>query len=416
MKVKIIGAGLAGCEAALQLANRGIQVDLYEMKPIKYTEAHSNSNYAELVCSNSFRNDTKNTPNGILIHELKQLHSHLIDIAYNCRIHKDDELIIDRDKFSIEVTKRIKNNKNIRVHTEVVDKIDDRSITIIATGPLTDDKLSYYFLKKFGNNNLSFQDSTCPIIYSESIDFKNKKVKIKDDKMLITLTKEEYNALLYKLQNAKVMVNKFDKEIELPQCCPIEYLAKKDPNKLLETKLFQNQKRTDKHYATVTLRKENEIGSIYSISGFMTQMQHDSQNIVIKSIPGLEKCKFARYGRSHKNTYFNSPNLLDNFFRINDKCYIIGQLSGIDGYVPSIATGIVAAYSIYSKIKKLELYEFPDKTMIGGFCNYIIQKTEDYTPMVASYHLLKQTKNYYNESKKELKKWIGKTKFIKTST
>lgn len=412
MRVIIIGAGLAGCEAALQLANRGIRVDLYEMKPLKHSEAHNNNDYAELVCSNSFRDNTKNTPNGLLINELRQLHSYLIDIADKSKITNGNELIIDREIFSQQVTKKIRENKNIKIHTEIVEKIDDNDITIIATGPLTAEKLSLYFQEKFGKNNLSFQDSTCPIIYSDSINFKDKKLTLTDDKVFISLTKNDYDDLICKLKTAKIMVNRFDKEIELPQCCPIEYLAKKDSNELLNVKLFQDRERSTEHYATVTLRKENRRGSVYSISGFMTQMKHESQKIVIRSIPGLENCKFARYGRSHKNTYFNAPNLLDKYFRVNEKCYIIGQLSGIDGYVPAIATGIVASYAIYSYITKQDLYEFPNTTMIGGFCNYITTKTENYSPMVASYHLLKKTDNYFFNSNKDIKKWITKTNFI----
>lgn len=412
MIVKVLGAGLSGCEVALQLANRGIQVELYEMKPLKYTSAHSSDEFAELVCSNSFRNDNKTTANGLLINELRMLKSCLLDIADSCRISKSDELIVDREEFSKKVSKTIKENKNIKVYTEIVKEINDDNITVIATGPLTDEILSSYFQKKFGSNNLSFQDSTCPIIYFDSIDIKNSRVRILDDKMYISLSKNQFVCLLNKLKNSETMTNEFDKIIELPQCCPIEYLAKKDSNQLLNIRLNQDDKRTQENYATVTLRKENIEGTAYSISGFMTQMSQKSQKEVIRTIPGLEHCKFARFGRSHKNTFFNSPKILDMFFRASNNCYIIGQLSGIDGYVPAIATGLMASYCIYSTLNNKDLIEFPDTTMLGGFSKYITTKNDNFTPMVASYHLLKQTDNYYNNSKQDLKKWIKKTKFI----
>lgn len=413
MKVKVLGAGLSGCEIALQLANRGIQVELYEMKPLKFSSAHSSDNFAELVCSNSFRNNTNTTANGLLINELKMLKSYLLDIAYSCVISQGTELIVDRDAFSKKVTKTIQANKNIKVYKKIVTEIvDDDNITVIATGPLTDESLSTFLQKKFGDNNLSFQDSTCPIILSNSINIKNNRIKIFDDKICISLSKEHFITLLNKLKNADTMTNDFDKTIELPQCCPIEYLAKKDSNQLLNIKLSQDNIRTTENYATVTLRKENKEGSAYSISGFMTQMSQKSQKEVIRTIPGLAQCKFARFGRSHRNTFFNSPKILDKFFRVNPNCYIIGQLSGIDGYVPAIATALIASYCIYSKLNNQDLIEFPDTTMLGGFSNYITTRNDNFSPMVASFHLLKKTDNYYNKSKQDLTEWINKTNFI----
>lgn len=410
--VKIIGAGLSGCETALQLANRGIQVELYEMKPLKYSSAHSSEKFAELVCSNSFRNDNKITANGLLINELRMLNSYLLKIAENCRISQNDELIVDREKFSNEVTQKIIQNKNIKIYNKIVDRIDDKDITVIATGPLTEENLSSYFKEKFGDNNLSFQDSTCPIIYTNSIDKNNSSVRVIEDKMYISLSRVQFENLVKKLKLAETMTNEFDKTIGLPQCSPIEYIAKTDINALLDIKLNQDTPRTNENYATVTLRKENSIGTAYSIAGFMTQMSQTAQKEIIRTIPGLEKCEFARFGRSHKNTFFNAPNLLDNFFRVNDNCYIIGQLSGIDGYVPSIATGIIAAYSIFSKLNHNDQIGFPETTMLGGFTRYITTKSNNFSPMVASFHLLKHSDNYYENSKKDLKSWIKKTNFI----
>lgn len=412
MAVRIIGAGLSGCEAALQLANRGIMVELYEMKPLKYSSAHNSNKFAELVCSNSFRKVDKVTANGLLINELKMLNSYLLKIAYECKISKTDELIIDREKFSSKVTQKIKANKNIRVYNQIVDEIDDQSIIVIATGPLTEDSLANNLKKRFGDSNLSFQDSTCPIIYANSIDFANKRISITKDKIHISLSKNQFENLVESLKSAKTMTHEFDKTIEIPQCCPIEYLAKKDSNLLLKEKLSQKSKVTDDEFAIITLRKENLDGTAYSIEGFMTQMTQLTQKEIISMIPGLKHCKFARFGRSHKNTFFNSPKLLDAFFRANDNCYIIGQLSGIDGYAPAIATGIIASYSIYSSLNNESLIEFPRSTMLGGFSKYITTKTDNFSPMVASYHLLKDTSDYYNNSKKSLEEWINKTNFL----
>lgn len=413
MVIKILGAGLSGCEVALQLANRGIPVELYEMKPLKYSLAHSSEEFAELVCSNSFRNDSKTTANGLLINELRMLNSYLLNIADNCRISQNDELIVDREKFLNEVTQRIKDNKNIKIYNKIVNTIDDKDITVIATGPLTEENLSSYFKVKFGDNNLSFQDSTCPIIYANSIDKKNSRISIIEDKMYISLSRVQFENLVKKLKVAKTMTNEFDKTIGIPQCSSIEYIAKTNINALLDVKLSQDTQRTNNNYATITLRKENDKGTAYSIAGFMTQMTQTAQKEVIKTIPGLEKCEFARFGRSHKNTFFNAPELLDKFFRVNDNCYIIGQLSGIDGYVPSIATGIICAYTIYSRLKYKDLIEFPETTMLGGFTRYITTKKEDFSPMVASFHLLKNSDNFYENSKRDLETWIKKTNFIK---
>lgn len=413
MVIKILGAGLSGCEVALQLANRGIPVELYEMKPLKYSSAHSSDKFAELVCSNSFRNDNTTTANGLLINELRMLNSYLLNVAHTCRISQNDELIVDREKFSNIVTQKIKENRNIKIYNKVVDKIEDKDITVIATGPLTEENLSNYFKEKFGDNNLSFQDSTCPIIYANSINKNNDRISIIEDKIYISLSREQFENLVEKLKLAKTMTNEFDKTIGLPQCSPIEYIAKTDINALLDVKLSQNTQRTVDNYATVTLRKENDKETAYSIAGFMTQMMQTAQKEVIRVIPGLEKCEFARFGRSHKNTFFNAPELLDHFFRVNNNCYIIGQLSGIDGYVPSIATGIIAAYSILSKLNNEDLIQFPDTTMLGGFCKYITTKNENFSPMVASFHLLKNSDNYYESSKNAIETWLKKTNFIR---
>lgn len=413
--IKILGAGLSGCEVALQLANRGIEVELYEMKPLKYSSAHSSEKFAELVCSNSFRNDDKTTPNGLLINEIRMLNSYLLNIAYNCRITNNTELIIDREKFSDKVTRQIKENRNIRIYNKIVDKIEENDITVIATGPLTEENLLNYFLKKFGDKNLTFQDSTCPIIYANTINVNNCKVTINEDKIYISLSKKQFYDLVGRLKLATIITNEFDKTIELPQCSPIEHLAKTNIDSLLDAKFNQEAERTNDKYATVTLRKENAKGTAYSIAGFMTQMSQIAQKEVIRTIPGLEKCEFARFGRSHKNTFFNAPEILDKFFRVNNNCYIIGQLSGIDGYVPAIATGIIAAYSIYSDLNNKDLVKFPDTTMLGGFANYITTKNENFSPMVASFHLLKDTNNYYENSKYDLTNWIKETNFIKES-
>lgn len=315
--------------------------------------------------------------------------------------------------FPMKLHGQIKQNKNIKVYNKIVNKIDDKDITVIATGPLTEESLSKYFAEKFGDNNLSFQDATCPIIYTNSIDTNNSRITINKDKMYISLSKKQFDNLLKKLKTAKTMTNEFDKTIGLPQCSPIEHLAKTDINSLLDVKFNQKLERTQDNYATITLRKENIEGTAYSIEGFMTQMSQTAQKEIIRTIHGLEKCEFARFGRSHKNTFFNSPEILDKFFRVNSNCYIVGQLSGIDGYVPAIATGIIAAYSIYSRLNKKCLIEFPDTTMLGGFAKYITTKNKDFSPMVASFHLLKNTDNYYENSKKDLENWIKKTDFIK---
>lgn len=412
MNVIILGAGLSGCETALQLANRGITVDLYEMKPVKYSTAHKSENFAELVCSNSFGKELSSTANGVLINELQMLESYLLQIAKQYRTSHIGELVVDREKFSKEVTRQILENPNIKVHRELITQIPKGDVVVIATGPLTDVKLAQHFEVVFGKDNLSFQDSTCPIIYGDSIDTNNVQICKTSNGITISLTEEQFNIIAEKLRGAKTRINTDDKTIELPQCSPIEYLAKKDIKTLLEVKFAQTLERTKDNFATVTLRKENSAGQSYSIAGFMTQMTQESQRRVIRAIPGLERCKFARYGRSHRNTFLNAPKILNKFLKANEKCYIIGQLSGIDGYIPAIATGLMATYSIMAEYQNEILIEFPKNTILGGFSNYITAANENFSPMIASFHLIESAKDSYDSSRKALSKWIKESKIF----
>ena len=382
--ITIIGGGLAGSEAAYQIAKRGIKVKLYEMKPDKFTEAHSNKNLAEIVCSNSFKSNLHTNACGLLKEELRKLDSLLIRIADETQIPAGQALAVDRELFSQKVTEELEKNPLIEIiHQEVteIEKIAEKGIVIIATGPLTSEGLSKEISKITGEDKLHFYDAAAPIVTKESIDFniaffgnryeqeKGKDETIDDWKerlhkqeasyINLPMNKDEYEKFVEKLINAEVItLHEFEKREIFEGCMPVEVMAKRGKDTLrygpLKPVGFDDPRTGKRPYAVIQLRQDNELGTIYNIVGFQTNLKYGEQKRVFGMIPGLQNAEFVKYGVMHRNTYINSTKLLDNTynFKDNKNIYFAGQITGVEGYVESISSGMVSALNAVSQIKK----------------------------------------------------------------
>ena len=510
--INVIGAGLAGSEAAYQIAKRGIKVKLYEMKPNKFSPAHSNSNFAEIVCSNSFKSNLLTNACGLLKEELRRLGSLLIKIADETAVPAGQALAVDREEFSRRVTEVLKSNSNVEViNKEVVSKYDDTikqnnvsdnkiffedlikdTITIIATGPLTSDSLSIGMKKLTGENELHFYDAAAPIIEKDSIDFNiafygdryqqekkkdetieewHKRIDANNEKKCaekninnslelsteqinnleeranknsyinLPLNKEEYEQFVNELINAEVVtLHDFEKGEIFEGCMPIEVMAKRGIDTLrfgpLKPVGFDDPRTGKRPYAVVQLRQDNTNGTLYNMVGFQTNLKYGEQKRVFSMIPGLENAEFVKYGVMHRNTFINSPELLDNTynFKKNTNVYFAGQLTGVEGYVESISSGMIAALNAVNKLilnnsnisgKEDDIISlnreakldnkivFNNTTMIGALADYISTKKDNFQPMNANFGILpelggckiKDKKKRYGElSKRALEK------------
>ena len=420
--ITVIGGGLAGSEAAYQIAKRGIKVKLYEMKPQKYSPAHSNKNLAEIVCSNSFKSNLLTNACGLLKEELRMLDSLLIKCADETKVPAGQALAVDRDKFSSLVTEKIKENPLIEIiNEEVVDieKLAKEGIVIIATGPLTSDGLSENIKKITGENRLHFYDAAAPIIEKESIDFniafygnrydeEKKKDETEEEwrkrlenqeKSYINLpmNKEEYENFVNELINAEVVtLHEFEKKEIFEGCMPVEIMAKRGIDTLrfgpLKPVGFDDPRYAKRPYAVVQLRQDNEMGSMYNMVGFQTNLKYGEQKRVFSMIPGLENAEFIKYGVMHRNTYINSPELLDETYNLkkNNNIYFAWQITGVEGYVESISSGMVAAINASNKFQKInsETIKFPSQTIIGALAKYISSPNKNFQPMNANFGIL----------------------------
>ena len=493
--INVIGAGLAGSEATYQIAKRGIKVKLYEMKPNKFSPAHSNSDFAEIVCSNSFKSNLLTNACGLLKEELRRLDSLLIKIADETAVPAGQALAVDRDEFAKKVTEVLKNNPNIEIiNKEVVSKYDNTikennlsdnkiffedlikdAITIIATGPLTSDSLSIGIKKLTGENELHFYDAAAPIIEKDSIDFniafygdRYEQEKKKDETIEewhkrideykkqndqkednenridtnsyinLPLNKEEYEKFVNELINAElVTLHDIEKGEIFEGCMPIEVMAKRGIDTLrfgpLKPVGFDDPRTGKRPYAVVQLRQDNTNATLYNMVGFQTNLKYGEQKRVFSLIPGLKDAEFVKYGVMHRNTFINSPELLDNTynFKKNSNVYFAGQITGVEGYVESISSGMVAALNaanrfndnnnskkeddIISLNRKSEFDNkivFDNTTLIGTLADYISTKKENFQPMNANFGILpplegnriKDKKKRYEElSKRALK-------------
>ena len=401
-KVNIIGAGLAGCECAHILAENGIKVKLYEMKPNKKSEAHKSNNFAELVCSNSLKSDALTNACGLLKHEMSMLNSLFVRIAHETSVPAGQALAVDRDKFSSNITKIVREHENIEIIEQEVENVDKlEGITVIATGPLTSENLLLDIKKLIGENSLYFYDAAAPIVEADSINMDIAYVMDRygeegqGDYINLPMTKEEYFAFYQELINARQADrHDFDKLILFEGCMPIEEMAKRGDKTLtfgpLKPVGLDNPKTGEKNYAVVQLRAENEEKTMYNLVGFQTSLAFPEQKRVFSMIPGLQNAVFSRYGVMHKNSYINGSKILDHNFKMknNDNIYFAGQISGVEGYVESAASGLIVAYSIINRFKGKE-FKLPDTTMLGSLSKYISTENKNFQPMNANFGILK---------------------------
>ena len=443
--ITIIGGGLAGSEAAYQIAKQGIKVKLYEMKPKKFSPAHSNKDLAEIVCSNSFKSNLLTNACGLLKEELRRLDSLLIRIADETKVPAGQALAVDREEFSKRVTEVIEKNSLIEIiHEEIGEKISLKDIAregivIIATGPLTSEKLSKEILELTGETNLAFYDAAAPILTKESIDFNiaffgnrydqekkkeetteewKKRLETQDASYInLPMNKEEYVKFVNELINAEVVtLHNFEKREIFEGCMPIEIMAKRGIDTLrfgpLKPVGFDDPRTGKRPYAVVQLRQDNSESTIYNIVGFQTNLKFGEQKRVFSLIPGLENAEFVKYGVMHRNTYINSTKLLDETynFKQNENIYFAGQITGVEGYVESISSGLVASLNAVKKYqsmrqnKEFDKIIFPEYTMIGALSKYISTPNEKFQPMNANFGIVPPLKEIIKDKKLKYQK------------
>ncbi|MBO5098533.1 MAG: methylenetetrahydrofolate--tRNA-(uracil(54)-C(5))-methyltransferase (FADH(2)-oxidizing) TrmFO [Clostridia bacterium] len=401
MTVTVIGAGLAGCECALALAKKGIKVKLYEMKPEKYSPAHKLSTFAELVCSNSLRGAGFENAPGLLKEEMRRLGSVVCESADTHKVPAGGALAVDREKFSQYITDKIKENENIEIIYGEVDKIPEDGYTVIATGPLTSDKLSEEIRKLIGEDYLHFFDAAAPVVTYESVDFDSAFMASRYDKgeadyINCPMSKEEYDVFYNELINAEcAQLKEFENHKVFEGCMPVEVMAKRGEKTLLFGPLKPvglKDPRSDKeHYAVVQLRQDNKEKTLYNIVGFQTHLKFNEQKRVFGLIPALKNAEYARYGVMHRNTFLNSPKLLDNSYRLkkNPNIFFAGQITGVEGYVESAASGLAVGIYLSQIIEKGKCDVFSRKTAMGALSRYVSDETVvNFQPMNINFGII----------------------------
>ena len=402
--INVIGAGLAGCEAAWAAACRGTHVTLYEMKPAKMTPAHhSPEGFAELVCSNSFRNNNVDSAIGLLKEELRRLGSLIMESAEICRVAAGGALAVDRVRFSDYITEKIRSNPQIDVVERECCSVPDGEITVIATGPLTSEPMARYIDGLIGGKKLSFFDAAAPIVSFESIDmskafFASRYGKGDADYINCPMNKEQYETFYEALVQAECAeLHGFEEEAGkvFEGCMPVEVMAKRGEDTLrfgpLKPVGISNPETGETYYAVVQLRRENEAGTMYNIVGFQTHLKFPEQRRVFGMIPGLENAEFLRYGVMHRNTFLNSPGLLSNDYSMlsNGNIFFAGQMTGVEGYIESAASGFAAGVSAARKARGEGAFYFPDTTMIGAMARYVRDgSAAEFQPMNANFGIM----------------------------
>lgn len=402
--ITIIGGGLAGCEAAYQIAKRGIKVKLYEMKPVKFSPAHSNQNLAEIVCSNSFKTDAITNACGLLKQELRMLDSLLIQCADETKVPAGQALAVDREKFSKQVTKKIEEDPLIEViHEEItnVEEMIQNGIVIIATGPLTSDDLAKNLSKIIQKDKLYFYDAAAPIVTKESINmeiafFADRYGKGENSYINLPMNQQEYENFYHALVQAEVVqLHEFEKREIFEGCMPVEIMAKRGIDTLrfgpLKPVGFTDPRTGNRPYAIVQLRQDNLEGTLFNLVGFQTNLKFAEQKRVFSLIPGLEKADFVKYGVMHRNTFIHSSELLEPTYQLrrNPNIFFAGQITGVEGYVESISSGIVASLNAVEQFQATKKQViFSKETMIGALANYISTPNEKFQPMNANFGIL----------------------------
>lgn len=406
--VNVYGAGLAGCEAAWQIANRGVKVKLYEMKPHKFTPAHHSEGFAELVCSNSLRSDSVINAVGLLKEEMRRLGSLIMMAAENTKVPAGSALAVDRELFSAFITEKIKNHPFIEVIESEMSEVDPNQITVIATGPLTSDKMAEYIENELGCRGLHFFDAAAPIVDFSTINmdiafFASRYDKGDADYINCPMTREQYDAFYTELIGAKeAEIKEFDREEQKKKlqvfegCMPVEVMAKRGYDTLCYGPLkpvgLVDPRTNKESFAVVQLRKENKEGTMYNIVGFQTHLTFPEQRRVFRMIPGLENAEFLRYGIMHRNTYLNSPGLLKNDYSMinNPNIFFAGQMTGVEGYIESAGSGLVAGVNAAARALNEEGIIFPETTMIGSMANYVQNGSMGkFVPMNANFGIIK---------------------------
>ena len=399
-KVTVVGAGLAGCEAAWQLAQRGIQVELIEMKPHKMSPAHHSADFAELVCSNSLRGDRLENAVGLLKEEMRQLGSLIIDCADATRVEAGGCLAVDREGFSALITQKIRNHPNITVREEEVTQMPEAPV-IVATGPLTSDAFSQAIGQYFGQDYLHFFDAAAPLVTAESVDmelawWQSRYDRGTPDYINCALSREEYEAFVRELVSAQeAEVHGFEDKKVFEGCMPVEVMARRG----FETLRYGPLKpvglvdpRTGKEpYAVVQLRQDNAAKSVFNLVGFQTHLKFPEQKRVFSMIPALRNAEFVRYGVMHQNTFLQSPKLLDRYYadRRNPLVAFAGQMTGVEGYVESAASGLLASLAMAAKVQGKEPPQFPQTTAIGALALYISdERVENFQPMNVNFSIV----------------------------
>ena len=399
-KVKVIGAGLAGSEAAWQLAQRGLQVELYEMRPQKRTPAHHTDAFAELVCSNSLRGDRLENAVGLLKEELRRVGSLILQCADATRVEAGGCLAVDRHGFAELVTQKIKNHPNITVISQEVTQVPEGPV-IIATGPLTSDALSESIGSYFGEEYLHFFDAAAPLVSADSVDmneawWQSRYDRGTPDYVNCALNKEQYEAFLQELIHAEeAPVHGFEDKNVFEGCMPVEVMARRGQDTLrfgpLKPVGLTDPKTGKEPYAVVQLRQDNAAKSIYNLVGFQTHLKFGEQKRVFSMIPALRNAEFVRYGVMHQNTFLQSPKLLDRYYadRRNPLVAFAGQMTGVEGYVESAASGFLAAVAMAAKVQGRTIPDFPKETAIGALGLYISDsRVENFQPMNINFSII----------------------------
>lgn len=414
MKVKVIGGGFAGCEACHQLLKRGVDVTLAEMKPLKKSPAHHLDTLCEVVCSNSFKSEDFNTSSGVLKEEMKLLDSLVLQVAQQTRVPAGNALAVDRNAFSSLITQRLEAFENFHRVAEVCDTLDTDGFdcVIVASGPLTDGALVPALREIFGRDFLYFFDAVAPIVTAESIDYDSAFVasrygKGDADYLNCPMNKEQYLQFYNALVSAEtVQLKDFENNV-FEGCMPIEVMAKRGEDTmrfgpLKPVGLFDSRK-TEKPYAVLQLRKENRLGTLYNLVGFQTNLKFGEQKRVFSMIPALKDAEFVRYGVMHRNTYLNAPKFLNRYMQLksNPKLFFAGQITGVEGYMESALSGIVAGIQAYRETKGLPFAEFPTETMTGALCEHVSSDFGEYSPMNSNFGILKPLDTFVKKTERK---------------
>ena len=402
-EIKILGAGLAGCEAALWLANQGVQVHLYEQKPLHFSPAHQKEGFAELICSNSLKAERLDSASGLLKEEMRLMGSSLLGCAEKTRVAAGGALAVDRDAFSREVTGLVEQHPNITLHRQRVERIDESAPVLVATGPLTDGPLAADIQRLIGGQSLSFYDAAAPIVTAESLDMEkvfaaSRYGRGEADYLNCPFSKAEYEAFYEALSTAeRAPLHDFDADGNLTVyegCMPIEVMAGRGPDTMrfgpLRPVGLTDPRTGHRPWANVQLRSENRQNTMYNLVGFQTNLKFGEQKRVFSLIPGLEHAEFVRYGVMHRNTFLNSPKLMaENLaLKAHSNVWFAGQITGFEGYMESAACGLLAARGILAALEGKTMTPPPADTMCGALIRYITSENKDFQPMGSNMGIL----------------------------